>query len=90
MSKSFLVFHYEIAGQGYIEAYPTGNEKAFGFLVRQVLSSDDCPVVDQNFAWVSAPSRNLARKAGHGNWITTQSFKSLPYRAYARSKEDRG
>lgn len=83
--KEYLIFHYVIDGQSYVEAYPC----TFG---QATLTSCRCfdallenNVAQYEWAYVSAPSRNSARRAAYTNWVCSDGvgFAELPYRVYA-------
>ena len=82
--NTYLIFHYRVDGHEYVEAYPTRNVDAYWFLLGHALTSDAQPPLVTDFAWVSSPSRNQARRAGHTNWVRDVSFNDMVYRVYTR------
>tara|TARA_Y100000310_G_C20668865_1_gene809143 strand:+ start:328 stop:579 length:252 start_codon:yes stop_codon:yes gene_type:complete len=82
--RTYLIFHYNIEEQDYIEAYPySSNDLVIGssntgMLIPQILS----------YAFISSPSRTEARRCGYKNWINSSGvgFNQLPYRYFAKEK----
>ena len=77
--KEYLIFHYQIEGQDYVEAYPVQHDRAS--LMYDMYFSNRV----QSYSFISAPSRNQARRAAYTNWIQADGvgFNQLPYRVYA-------
>ena len=74
----YLIFHYSIDEQEYVEAYPRHGDVQAWVPSNEILAH----------AIVSAPSRNQARKAAYTNWIRAdgKGFNQLPYRAYVEDR----
>lgn len=88
--KEYIIFHYRIEGQSYVEAYPMHA----GFLTGQcagLLLAQPVGVVNNEWAIVSSPSRTEARRAAYCNWVCASGagFNQLPYRVYAPGKLDK-
>lgn len=77
--KDFLVFHYLVDGQMFIEAYPINLplDYLLGSLPPEIVK--DCEVV-------IADSRNQARKSGYCKWVdkTGNGFNRMEYRINGR------
>lgn len=80
----YLIFHYCVDEQPYVEAYPVHDDLPVSFSWAQAQFGDNA----QDIAWVSSPSRNQARRAAYTNWIQAdgKGFNQLPYRAYAEER----
>ena len=80
--KRYLIFHYKVRGQDFIEAYPIQ-----GDLPSWVLWAQFGHENTEATAFVSSISRNQARRAAYTNWIRAdgQGFNQLPYRAYSEA-----
>lgn len=85
--KEYLIFRYVIDGQDYVEAYPIHYDdngvppsKGWGDLLSNNVAPDE-------FSFVSAPSRNAARRAAYCNWVRNDGvgFNALPYRVHGRA-----
>ena len=84
--KEYLIFHYVIDGQSYVEAYPiqgdAAYEPSYAWWARLLGNN----VNEDEIAFCSAPNRTDARRAAYCNWVRSDGvgFNVLPYRVYAK------
>lgn len=86
--QEYIIFKYQVQGKEFIGAYPSHNcptELLLSWLTPDCGSFEcedlECVSID-NVAFLSAPSRNQARKAAYINFVDSsgRGFNRYPYR----------